>query len=208
MSSSISTTASTASARGSCARSRAARSSRTASSRSARAARAPPAPRGRSARGTASQSSSRAIESCPQRGSARSATSVSRTSAGCWSSTVPLSDDLRDELAAISPARRCCRAAELSALFHAAGSWHLRGRGEVAVHLDLAGSAVARRAFSLLRDLGVRSEIRTYPRRAFDRATRYQLHVRLDARAREVLREAGVVSRAGAPLERPPKRVV
>ena len=119
-----------------------------------------------------------------------------------------LADDLRDELAAISPARRCCRAAELSALFHAAGAWHLRGRGELAVHLDLATSAIARRAFALLRDLGVRSEIRTYPRRAFDRATRYQLHVRLDGRAREVLREAGVVSRAGAPLERPPKRVV
>ena len=119
-----------------------------------------------------------------------------------------LSDDLRNELAAIAPVRRCCRAAELSALFHAAGAWHLRGRGELAVHLDLATSAVARRAFALLRDLGVPSEIRTYPRRAFDRATRYQLHVRVDSRARDVLREAGVVSRAGAPLERPPKRVV
>jgi len=32
------------------------------------------------------------------------------------------------------------------------------------VHLDLASSAVARRAFALLRDLSVRSEIRTYKR--------------------------------------------
>ena len=118
------------------------------------------------------------------------------------------SDDLRDELAAIAPRRRCCRHAELSALFHTAGAWHLRGRGELAVHLDLVSAAVARRAFALLRDLGVRSEIRTYRRRAFDRATRYQLHVDLDRRARDVLREAGVVSRAGAPLERPPKHVV
>jgi len=119
-----------------------------------------------------------------------------------------LSDELRDELAAIAPRRRCCSLAELSALFHSAGTWHLRGHGELAVHLDLASPAAARRAFSLLREFGARSEIRTYRRRAFDRATRYQLHVDVDARAAEVLREAGVLSARGAPLERPPKRVV
>ena len=118
-----------------------------------------------------------------------------------------LSNDLRDELAQIAPQRRCCRHAELSALFHASGAWHLRGRA-VAVHLDLASSATARRAFALLRDLGVRSEIRTYHRRAFDQATRYQLHVEVDAHALTVLREAGVLSASGAPLEHPPKRVV
>jgi DNA-binding protein WhiA len=118
-----------------------------------------------------------------------------------------LSDELRDELAQIAPTRRCCRQAELSALFHASGAWHLRGRN-VAVHLDLVSSAAARRAFALLRDLGVRSEIRTYRRRAFDQATRYQLHVDVDERALRVLREAGVLSSTGAPLERPPKRVV
>src|SRR6266550_7421255 len=113
-----------------------------------------------------------------------------------------LSEDLRNELARIAPARPCCALAELSALFHVSGAWHLRGRS-VAVHLDLASSAAARRAFALLRDLGVRSEIRTYRRRAFDRATRYQLHVDLDRSARALLREAGVVNAAGAPLERP-----
>jgi DNA-binding protein WhiA len=118
------------------------------------------------------------------------------------------SEDLRDELAAIAPRRRCCRVAELSALFHTAGVWHLRGRGELAVHLDLGSGHAARRAFALLRELGVQSEIRTYPRRAFDRATRYQLHAAVDDRTRAVLREAGVLSDRGAPLERPPKRVV
>jgi len=119
-----------------------------------------------------------------------------------------LSDDLRDELAAIAPRRRCCALAELSALFHSAGTWHLRGHGELAVHLDLASAAAARRAFSLLRGFGISSEIRTYRRQAFDRATRYQLHVDVDQPAAEILREAGVVSARGAPVERPPKRVV
>ena len=119
-----------------------------------------------------------------------------------------LSDDLRNELAAIAPARRCDRLAELSALFHTAGSVHLRGRGAIAVHLDVGSSAVARRAFSLLRDLGVHSEIRTYQQHAFDRATRYQLHVEGDDQALVVLREAGVLDARLRPLEHPPLRVV
>ena len=119
-----------------------------------------------------------------------------------------LSDDLRNELATIAPERGCCRLAEVSALFHSAGSVHLRGRGEVTVHLDLAGAAAARRAFSLLRALGIHSELRTYRRQAFDRATRYQLHVAGDAPALGVLVEAGVLGPRHAPLERPPRRVV
>jgi DNA-binding protein WhiA len=119
-----------------------------------------------------------------------------------------LSDDLRNELAAIAPWRECCRLAELSALFHSAGAVHLRGRGEVSLHLDLSSASVARRAFSLLREFGVESEIRTYRRRAFDRGTRYQLHVEGTNRALQVLNEAGVLTATLAPLERPPKRVV
>ena len=93
-------------------------------------------------------------------------------------------------------------------MFHSAGSVHLRGRGEVAVHLDVAESAVARRAFSLLRAFGVASEIRTYQRRAFDSATRYQLHVAGDERALQVLHEAGILSARLTPLTTPPRRVV
>jgi hypothetical protein len=121
---------------------------------------------------------------------------------------VSLSEDLRNELAAIAPRRECDRLAELSGLFHSAGSLHLRGRGEIALHLDLASSAAARRAFSLLRGFGARAEIRTYTRRAFGKETRYQLHVEGDDRAVQVLHEAGVVSATLAPLERPPRRVV
>ena len=66
---------------------------------------------------------------------------------------MPLSDDVRRELAAIEPRRGCDRLAELSGLFHTAGSLHLRGHGEFSVHLDVAESAVARRAFGLLRAL-------------------------------------------------------
>ncbi len=118
------------------------------------------------------------------------------------------SEDLRQELAAISPERGCDRLAELSALFHTAGRIHLLGRGLVSVHLDLGSSAVARRAFSLLRSFEIDTEIRTYTRRAFDRSTRFQLHVPGEARALQVLNEAGVLTTRLGPLERPPRRVV
>jgi hypothetical protein len=118
------------------------------------------------------------------------------------------SEDVREELARIAPTRACDQRAELSALFHSAGSLHLRAGGDWALHLDLASGAAARRAFALLRQSGIRSEIRTYRRRAFDRATRYQLHVAGDAHALRVLGTAGVIDKRHAPLERPPRRVV
>jgi hypothetical protein len=119
-----------------------------------------------------------------------------------------LSDDLRNELARIAPDSDCDRLAELSGLFHVAGSVHLRGRGEVALHLDLASSAVARRAFALLRVFAVESEIRTYRQRAFQRPTRYQLHVDGTPHAYATLARAGVLDRSHRPLESPPGRVL
>ncbi len=118
------------------------------------------------------------------------------------------SEDVRAELAGIAPTRECDRLAELSALFHYAGRLHLLGRGEVSLHLDLSSPAAARRAFTLLRAFGVRSEIRTYQRHAFGRETRYQLHVEGGPAALDVLQRAGVVDSRTRPLDRPPKRVV
>jgi DNA-binding protein WhiA len=119
-----------------------------------------------------------------------------------------LAADARAELAAVAPTRRCDRLAEISALFHTGGTVHLLGRGSVSFHLDLAESAVARRAFAILRALRVEAEIRTYRRRAFDGAARTQLLVAGSEHAIDVLAQAGVVSREGLPLDRPPGHVV
>lgn len=119
-----------------------------------------------------------------------------------------LSEDLRNELAAVEPRRQCDRLAELSGLAHSAGRVHLLGRGEVAVHLDVASSAVARRAFTLIRGFGLQAEIRTYQQHAFERATRYEVHIAGDPRSLQVFHEAGVLTARLAPLEYPPKRVV
>ena len=89
-------------------------------------------------------------------------------------------------------------------MFHTAGTVHLRGRGALAFHLDVASNAIARRAFALLRALRVEAEIRTYQRHAFGGETRYQLHLGDDAHTLDVLVEAGVLDTEHAPLERPP----
>jgi DNA-binding protein WhiA len=54
----------------------------------------------------------------------------------------------------------------------------------------------------------VDSEVRTYRRRAFEQATRYQLHVAGDQASVELLRRAGVLGARLAPLGQPPRRVV
>jgi DNA-binding protein WhiA len=119
-----------------------------------------------------------------------------------------LSDEVRSELAAIEPRKACCRLAELSALVRTSGSVHLRGAGRIALHLEVASPAVARRAFSLLRSYGVPCEIRTFRRPAFDRASRFQLHLEDDARALQALHEAGILDATLVPLDRPPRRLV
>ncbi len=119
-----------------------------------------------------------------------------------------LSEDVRGELAVIDPPRACCRLAELSALVRTAGSLRLRGGGRVGVYLEVASAAVARRTFSLLRAYGVRCEIRTFARRAFDRSTRFRIDVGDDGRALQALNEAGIVGDRTEPLERPPGRLV
>src|SRR3954447_14796885 len=130
------------------------------------------------------------------------------TRSASWSSRVSLSEDLRNELAQIAPESDFDPLAELSGLFHVAGSVHLRGRGEVTVHLDFSSSAVVRRAFALLRAFDVDSEIRTYQQHAFSKATRYQLHVDGTDAAYKVLHRAGVLDASHRPLEQPPQRVL
>ncbi len=119
-----------------------------------------------------------------------------------------LVENVRAELAAIAPQERCDRLAELSALFHTAGTVHLRGRGAIDLHLDLGSSAAARRAFALLAELRIPSEIRTYVAHSFNRGTRYQLHVEGSEPTLVTLGEAGVLDERHRPLERPPGRVV
>ncbi|MEW6553072.1 MAG: DNA-binding protein WhiA [Actinomycetota bacterium] len=60
---------------------------------------------------------------------------------------------VKDELARLVPARRCCRMAELSALFHLEGALHLTAPHRLGLHTESENAAVARKMFSYLKEL-------------------------------------------------------
>ena len=109
-------------------------------------------------------------------------------------SRVPLSEDLRNELAGIAPDGNATGWPSSGARAHRRGASTSAARGDRAP-LDLASPAAARRAFSLLRELGVIGDS-DVPASCFRQVTRYQLRRGVGAAHCEVLREAGVSSRA------------
>ena len=63
-------------------------------------------------------------------------------------------EDVRRELGRPPAVARLLPRALLSGLVRGAGSYHLRGRGEVHVEVELADPAAARLAFSIVRRRG------------------------------------------------------
>ena len=80
---------------------------------------------------------------------------------------VSFAEDVRAELCETLPRADHCRLAQLAGLLRFAGAFHLQGRGDVHVRLDLGSPAAARRAVSLLRERGATCEVRTYHERRF-----------------------------------------
>ena len=120
-----------------------------------------------------------------------------------------LSDELRDELAhiAVTPTATGWPSSPGSSTPRAGCTFAVEGRSPCTS--TSRGSAVARRAFRLLRELGVTSELRTYRQRAFAKPTRYQVHVEGGARAlRRPSRGRRARTRGSTPVERPPRQVV
>ncbi len=109
------------------------------------------------------------------------------------------SDTVRSELCAALPAARPPRLALLAGIFRTAGSFHLRGRGEVHVEVDLGLTIAARRTVELFRGLGGACEIRSYRAHRFGGGLRFLIVADGGADTLAVLREAGVLTRALAP---------
>jgi cell division protein WhiA len=117
------------------------------------------------------------------------------------------SEDVRRELVGRQPSRECCRDALLSGLIRGAGSFQVRGHGELAVVLDLADPAAARLAFSIVRRRSADAEIVSFRERRLHRRNLVRLRIAGD-RSLQLLHEVGVLSSTLAPLPTPPRRVV
>jgi DNA-binding protein WhiA len=117
-------------------------------------------------------------------------------------------EDVREELASAMPPRPCCRRALLSAIVRSAGAFHLHGRGQVHVEVELVAGPAARRAVELLRAAGATCEIRTHREARFGGSQRVDIVCASDAVTLGALREAGVLNARNTPMGRPPRRVV
>jgi len=116
-------------------------------------------------------------------------------------------EDVRHELVERPPAKACCRLAFLSGLIRHAGSLQVRGGGELAVVAELGDPAAARLAFRLLRERGADCEIVSFREHRFERRNRVRLRI-TGGSTLQLLHEAGVLSTALTPLERPPGRLL
>jgi len=118
------------------------------------------------------------------------------------------SDEVRTELCAHLPAEAGARQALLSALLRTAGSFHLHGRGQVHVEVDLGLTVAARRTVELLRLVGGTCEIRSYRATRFASATRFVIVVGGDHATLAVLRDLGVLTARHRPVPVVPARLV
>src|SRR3990172_2468984 len=103
------------------------------------------------------------------------------------------SNQVKDELAHQWPGKRCCRAAELSAMIRMDGSLHLLGGERFALHLSSENAAVARLSLRLLGDLYGLSGKVTVRRSKLSNANNYLVYVDWQQLLRQALNELGIL---------------
>ncbi len=116
--------------------------------------------------------------------------------------------EVKDELARVMPSRRCCRLAELSALFHLEGALHLTGPHRLGLHTESENAAVARKMFSYLKELFLVS-----PQLRVEKAPRlgglncYCLYLADGVRSTQILNELGLLDDSLRPVLGVPARI-
>ncbi len=116
--------------------------------------------------------------------------------------------EVKDELARLRPPRRCCSLAELSALLHIEGSLHILGPHRVALHTESENAAVARKMFSLLREIfDLAPELRVEKAPRLRGHNCYCLFLADDPRLAQVLNELHLLDDAMRPVMGVPARL-
>ena len=115
---------------------------------------------------------------------------------------------VKQELNRVSRQRRCCRTAELAALFRAAGSFHIKAQGKYGLHASFGLSATARTAVSLVRSFDLPVEIRVLDERRLGPHKRYEIHVEGGDRLVQFLNEIGVLSDSMSLQDKIPHRII
>jgi hypothetical protein len=117
--------------------------------------------------------------------------------------------DIKEELARITASRRCCRLAELSALFHLDGALHLIGPHRLSIHTESENAAVARKMFTYLKDLfGVTVELRVEKAARLRGHNCYCLYLDEGERTVQILNELGLIDDSLRPVLGVPARII
>ena len=112
-------------------------------------------------------------------------------------------DEVRQELAQVAPARACDRRAELAALLRFGGALHVSSNGRDAsghalgIELWTAQGAVARRAYRLARGEGADASLEAHEPGALQRTTRFVVWI---SGAAAIAAATGLVDHRGHPV--------
>jgi DNA-binding protein WhiA len=116
--------------------------------------------------------------------------------------------EVKDELARVIPSRRCCRLAELSALFHLEGALHLTGPHRLSLHTESENAAVARKMFAYLKELfSVSPQLRVEKAPRLRGHNCYYLYLEDGGRSTQILNELGLLDDSLRPVLGIPVRI-
>jgi DNA-binding protein WhiA len=114
--------------------------------------------------------------------------------------TASFTRSVREELARVTDSRRCCRLAEVAALLHTSGSFHIRGgvteEERYGVHLATTVQAAARLVYSHFKAFGAEGQLRTRRESRFQRRLVYEVHLAGSPATLQALNELGVLTDA------------
>lgn len=115
----------------------------------------------------------------------------------------------KNELARVVGQRPCCRLAELAALVKMDGSVQFGGSRQAALRIFTENAAVARKIFSLVKDLfGLQTEVMVWRKNRLRKNNVYLVRVPPQQGMEEILRRLGVVDETGRPEEKVRKHLV
>ncbi len=115
----------------------------------------------------------------------------------------------KNELARVMGQRSCCRLAELAALIKMDGSIQISGKRRVALHITTENAAIARKIFSLVKDLfGVHAQVLVQRKTRLRKNNIYLVRISPQQGIGGLLKRLGVVDETGQPVDTPPDYLV
>ncbi|MCL6106266.1 MAG: DNA-binding protein WhiA [Actinobacteria bacterium] len=118
------------------------------------------------------------------------------------------STTVKQELNRVSRDRACCRTAELAALFHSAGGFHIHGGDVFGLEAAFSLSATARSAVALVKSFQLPVEIRVREERRLRQGKRYEIYLEGGGHLVQFLNEIGVLSDRMHPAGSIPQRII